>query len=174
MPIDKKIIVCVCRLVDGKQPYDVFKLAKLLNNQYFYVFIGGGDTDAVNKFRNAIESEGLFDRFRYINKIQNVEIHKYYKAADYVVNFNQHEIFGMALLEAMYQGTTVIARSAPGPEYLIEDGVSGYVKETLNEMASSILADHSVGNCARERVINSFNWVQTAQIILESYVTRHG
>lgn len=170
LPAEKKIVLCVCGLRPGKQPYDIFKLARVLDNSYFFAFIGGWDQEAEDSFRNKINQEGLKDRFRYKNKIPNVEIHKYYKAADFFVNFNQHEIFGMAVLEAMYQGLTVIARRAPGPEFIIENGKSGYLADTIDEMADFITNGYKTEIVGRERVVKDFSWDATAKIMLgETY-----
>lgn len=166
LPNKKRIILCVSRLVDGKQPYDIFKLARLLDESYYFVFIGGWDKVAEDAFCNKIKKENLQNRFRYINKLPNSEMHEYFKSVDFLVNFNQHEIFGMAILEAMYQGLTVVARRAPGPEFIINNGESGYIVDTLEEMAQVIQNDVQIGEEARNRVIHYFNWDNAARILL--------
>lgn len=166
LPLDKKIILCVCALREGKRPYDIFQLVNLLESDIFFVYIGGWNEKEEEKFRERIEKEGLKGRFRYINKLPNTEIHEYYKASDFFVNFNPNEIFGMAILEAMYQGGTVIARKAPGPEYIIENGKSGYVVDSVEKMAQIIKDGRNTGNEAHKRIIKDFIWEKTAQIFL--------
>lgn len=167
LPCNKKIVLCVSRLVKGKQPNDIFELARKLDDSLFYVFIGGWDETAESAFVNRIKNENLQLRFRYINKIPNVEIHQYYKACDILVNFNQNEIFGMSILEAMYQGATVVARKAPGPSFIIQSGISGYIVESIEEMSKMVTAATMCSKQARERVIEQFNWDSTAKTILQ-------
>ena len=168
IPLNKKVIVCVSRLVSGKQPYDIFQLADILDNSFYYIFIGTKNKEDEDNFRKSIIEHGLQGQFMYIPKIDNTEIHKYYKIADAVVNFNQNEIFGMAILEAMYQGATVVARSAPGPDFIIEDGKSGYLVESVEEMADVLQSIRDLGANAHERIINEFCWEHTASLFLEN------
>lgn len=165
---DRKIIItCVCGLRDGKRPYDIFDLAKQLDQSNYIVFIGGWDQATEDAFRLRIKKEKLEDKIRYINQIPNTEIHNYYVASDYVINFNPNEIFGMAILEAMYQKCTVVARRAPGPNYIIQDKISGYLVDTIEEMVEVINTRNYLGDEAKERIIEKFNWLSTAKLILK-------
>ena len=91
-------------------------------------------------------------------------MYQYYAASDYFVNFNTHEIFGMSILEAMYQGCVVIARRAPGPEEIIEDGVSGFLCASDEEMdrAFSDYRAQGMGERAEKRIRECFTWDETA------------
>jgi len=90
---------------------------------------------------NAIKNYGIENRVKYIEAVPNKEIHQYYKACDFFVNFNEKEIFGMSILEAMYQGCIVVAKKAPGPCFIIEDKSSGYLI-TTNEEAKMAIIQH--------------------------------
>lgn len=59
-----------------------------------------------------IEEYDVKAKIRYIEAVPNNEIHEYYKLSDFFVNFNDKEIFGMSILEAMYQECVVIAKDA--------------------------------------------------------------
>ncbi len=56
-----------------------------------------------------------------IDRIPNDQIWKIYAAADYFVNLCRTEIFGMAILEAMYYEVSVAALVAPGPSVTLQD-----------------------------------------------------
>ena len=167
LPLDATVITCVCGLREGKRPYDIFKLTKILDTNSYFVFIGGWDEDAENAFRDKIKEQKLECRFRYINLMANTEIHSFYVASDFLVNFNPNEIFGMAILEAMYQRLTVIARHAPGPDFIIENGKSGYLVDSVEEMATIISKAKPCGSQARQRIQECFQWSSTAKRILE-------
>lgn len=160
---DKKLIVCVCAIRPSKRPFDVFELAEYLNDSCEVVYIGG---PAQEKFVECVDSARKKVPFTYIPKLPNTEIHRYYKCADYFVNFNPEEIFGMAILEAMYQNCTVVARHAPGPDYIIENGKSGILVDSVKEMAEKINSNVSCESLAHNRVVDSFLWLNTAEKVL--------
>ena len=169
IPKDKKIIMCVSRLEISKQPLDLFKLIPLLKDEYFIIFIGTGQLK--NEFLKTKNKNDLNDKFCYIESISNTEIHKFYKISDYFVNFNENEIFGMAILEAMYQGSTVIAKSAPGPNCTINNGTSGFIVNSIEEMAYTINSNKKINSIdAYRHVINNFTWDGVAQSISNYYL----
>ncbi len=85
-----------------------------------------------------------------------------------MVNFNPNEIFGMAILEAMYHNCTVIAINAPGPNCIIEDQKSGFIAHSIQEISSIIKSDVKAYN-ARKRILESFTWEKTAQTFLSHF-----
>ena len=76
------------------------------------------------------------------------------------VNLNTHEIFGMAILEAMYYENVVVALRAPGPELIIEDGVSGYLCDSEEELLETVknTDKQTMGTQAKRRVLQNFIW----------------
>ena len=76
------------------------------------------------------------------------------------VNLNTHGIFGMAILEAMYYENAVIALRAPGPELIIEDGVSGYLCDSEEELLETVKHTdrQTMGTQAKKRVLQYFIW----------------
>ena len=83
------------------------------------------------------------------------------------VNLNTHEIFGMAILEAMYYENAVIALRAPGPELIIENEVSGYICENEDELLQKALKvdKRTIGAAAHRHVENRFLWERSAEKI---------
>ena len=73
----------------------------------------------------------------------------------------------MSILEAMYQGCVVAARRAPGPEQIIEDGVSGFLCSSDQEM-DLVFSDprtERMGEAAEKRIQDYFTWDRTAEQI---------
>lgn len=162
LPQDKMIILCVSALRESRRPLDIFELSDCLNDSCQIVFIGQGPLAEVFNSRRV-----NYPSMIYINLVPNQGIHQYYRAADYYVNFNDGEIFGMAILEAMYQECTVIARHAPGPDFIIEDGESGYLRDSIQGMVDVIYSEKSLGEQARKRVEENFLWSKTADMVLK-------
>lgn len=162
-PENKRILLFVGRLEDYKRPFAALELLKSLGSLYYLVIIGNGSLR--EEVGERIKKEGLEEQTSYFEKIPNKLMYQYYKACDYYVNFNTHEIFGMSILEAMYQGCIVVARRAPGPEEIIEDGVSGYLCSTDEEMKNVIKTEKNeyIGQKAEERIFTNFTWEKSVE-----------
>ena len=165
LPKDKKIAIFVGRLEDYKRPLNAVKLINMLDDPWHLLMIGDGYL--YGEVENIIESNGLKDRITRISSVPNEDIHAYYKAADCYVNFNEQEIFGMGILEAMYQGCPVVAMHAPGPDDIVVDGETGYLCDDLSGMALAVnKVTPGMGDPANKRVTDHFSWESTAGIIL--------
>lgn len=167
IPLDKRIIVCVCALRHDKHPFDIFELSEKLNDDYIIIFIGGNGP-LKDEFTSRLHEKKTYRIINYLGQIPNKDIHSYYHIADYVVNFNPNEIFGMAILEAMFHDCTVVAINAPGPSCIIENRKSGFIVNSIDEMASIIKSGVKVRD-ARKRIMDSFTWDKTAQVFLAHY-----
>ena len=166
IPADKKIIVSVCGLRHDKSPFDIFQLAEMLDDSFCLIHIGTGPLE--KDFREKLKEKDYYKKIIHIERIPNTYIHSFYKIADYSVNFNPGEIFGMAILEAMYHDCTVIAINAPGPNYIIENEDSGFIVKSIEEMADIIQRGMKVKN-AHRRIMESFTWEKTAKKFLSYF-----
>jgi D-inositol-3-phosphate glycosyltransferase len=101
----------------------------------------------------------------------------FYAAADVVTMPSHYESFGMAALEGLACGRPVVATSAGGPAFVIEDGVSGLLTPpddhaALADRLERLLADDqlrtSMGAAAAERA-QRFGWPAVACDILRVY-----
>lgn len=161
---EKKILIYVGRLEKYKNPFEAIELIKRLNDEYILIMIGNGSlkSDILAK----IKKYGIEDKVYCLESIPNKEIHEYYRLSDFFVNFNDKEIFGMSILEAMYQECIVIAIEAPGPSYIIENGVSGFIVNDFENMDSLVnYIPSEIGGNARDRITSKFNWNIAANII---------
>lgn len=166
LPNDRKLIVYVGRIEAYKHPLDAITLMRLLPEKYDMVMIGTGTMNSI--VEQTIKTSEISGRIRRICQIPNKDIHKYYRAADYFVNFNPDEIFGMSILEAMWQGCTVIAHHAPGPDFILKDEKAGFLVNNLQEMHDIITSDRKT-NCSyvQNYIEKNFTWEKTAKIMLE-------
>jgi len=101
----------------------------------------------------------------------------YYRAADLCLVPSHHESFGMAALEAMACGATVVASRVGGLATTIQDGVTGVLVPPRDEVAlasaiASLLADESrrrtLGRLAA-RSAQTFAWPSVARALVDLY-----
>jgi len=101
----------------------------------------------------------------------------FYAAADIVTMPSHYESFGMAALEGLACGRPVVATSAGGPAFIVEDGVSGLLTPpndpaALADRLERLLDDDSVRTemavAARERATR-FGWSSVACEVLDVY-----
>lgn len=164
LPQNKIVILLVCALRPDKHPMDIFLLSEILGDKYLLVHVGAPWIQA-EEYLKKLKSDKKYRNIFFVGKIPNNRVHAYYEVSDYVINFNPNEIFGMAILEAMYHNTTVIARHAPGPDCIIENGISGFLCNSVAEMAQVIHSRKKVSN-AQKRILDNFTWSSTAKIFL--------
>lgn len=165
IPENRKILLFVGRLDPYKRPMQMIEVMRKLDDGYYGVMIGTGSlSEEINR---SIKENNLSSRIKRIEKIENSKIHKFYKAADYFLNFNEKEIFGMSMLEAMYQGCNVIAIASPGACEIISEE-SGYVVDGIDQMAQIIeKSERKDERIIRQRIIDHFSWDSSAKIFDE-------
>ena len=165
---DAQILLFVGRLDTYKRPLDLVPLLAALPENWQAVVIGNGAL--AETLQGEMQAAGLSARWVHIPSVPNTEVHAYYHACDVFVNFNDHEIFGMSLLEAMYAGCVPVARHAPGPDQIIEDGVSGLLLDgDAAVFAAGVQAaacSVAMGEAARRRIREHFLWDNSARTVL--------
>ncbi|MCD7883768.1 MAG: glycosyltransferase [Lachnospiraceae bacterium] len=160
---DDKVILFIGRLIEEKQPLRMVEIFSQLYKQdsnYRLLMVGSGLLNEVvdEKIMNA----DLTDVVMRIEKIPNSDIWELYRFADCFVNLNQQEIFGMAILEAMYYGCRVVAWHAPGPDFIIENNVSGCLVNNDSAVIEKCCAQVAVSENAHKRIVQKFTWKSTA------------
>lgn len=168
--VEDRVILFVGRMTAEKQPVkmvDIFRKVYQQDNHFRLVMIGQGEL--AQEVRLRIAKQDLAQQVTIYDKVPNDEMWEFYRLSDCFVNLNTHEIFGMAILEAMYYGNTVIALDAPGPSLIIENNASGYICSSEQEVVQKIVAvkDGQIGEMAKKRVEDSFLWDKAAEKILE-------
>lgn len=161
---EDKILLFIGRLIEEKQPLrmlDVFSEVYQRDQSYKLLIVGKGSLQ--DKLNQKISSLGIKDSVRQIEQIPNCDIWELYRIAECFVNLNQQEIFGMAILEAMYYGCKVVAWKAPGPELIIEDSVSGYLVDSNATVVNQIMETQYSPEKGKQRVLDCFTWENMAR-----------
>lgn len=162
-----KVLLFIGRMIDEKQPIrmiDIFAGIRENDTSYKLLMVGTGELKSAVEDR--IEKCNLQNVVQIVERIPNSDIWELYRLADAFVNLNQQEIFGMAILEAMYYGCKVVAWKAPGPNLIIENGRSGWLAESNEEVVEKILDTTDVGEAAHRSVLSEFTWESSAKKII--------
>lgn len=163
-----KILLFVGRLVPDKEPLELIEIfdqiSKSKPSTYKLIIVGSGYlNDSINQL---IKEKKLNNNVKVINKIPNNKIWEVYRISDVFINLSKKEIFGMALLEAMYYRCKVVAWDAPGPRYIIKDRVNGFVCQNKQQVIESILLEKEhMTDLANEHVVSNFTWKSSAYVI---------
>lgn len=162
-----KVLLFIGRLIEEKQPIRMIEiLSEIRNKNQDYKLLMVGTGELKTAVEEKISELKLADDVKMIDRIPNSDIWELYRMADSFVNLNQQEIFGMAILEAMYYGCKVVAWTAPGSSLIIEDGISGCLAESENEIINRIMDSEQFGQSAHSRIVGNFTWCNTAQAII--------
>lgn len=165
-----KVILFVGRMTAEKHPVkmiDIFRDVSRKDEHFRLIMVGRGEL--AEEVRTRISQYDLTRSVAIYDRVQNDEMWELYRLSDCFVNLNTHEIFGMAILEAMYYENVVIALDAPGPSFIIENNVSGYICYSEEEITQKILSARAgqTGKAAKKRVEDRFLWDKTAEKVLE-------
>lgn len=140
------------------------ELKEMSKRQKVTLMVGTGELK--NAVEERIKDHNLSAYVQMIERIPNSEIWELYCMADVFVNLNQKEIFGMAILEAMYYGCKVVAWKAPGPNLIIENGISGWLAESNQAVIEAVQCVSGISEAAHKRIIDNFTWESSAKKIL--------
>lgn len=172
-----KVILFVGRMIQEKQPVQMVELFAGLaaaDDRYRLLMVGSGELKeaVLRKIREC----GLESKVSMLERVPNSDMWELYRLAEVSVNMNRQEIFGMAILEAMYYDCPVVAWRAPGPSLIIEDGVTGWLVDNQEEAfmrIREVIQENGAGRSfamaekARERVEKEFTWNCAAEKIMK-------
>lgn len=155
------VLLFVGRMTAEKQPVKMIQLFEELyekDKRYRLLMVGQGEL--LESVQQEIKNCCLEQAVTIHKKVPNDRMWELYRLSECYVNLNTHEIFGMAILEAMYYENVVVALDAPGPALIIEDKKSGYICYSDEELIRKV-SNHDkalIGAQAKQRVIETFTW----------------
>jgi glycosyltransferase involved in cell wall biosynthesis len=155
------------RIATEKRPDHAVQLAKRTGRQLRMA----AKVDPADQQYYQSEIEPLLDHplVEFIGEISDAEKNEFIgNAAALVCPYDWPEPFGLVLIEALACGTPVIAYRRGSIPEIIEDGVTGFVCETLAEMADAV---ERLPLLDRQRCRASFEARFTADRMARDYVT---
>jgi glycosyltransferase involved in cell wall biosynthesis len=126
-PVEGKVVLCVSRLVRYKNVHLVLKVLKHLPKEYVAVVVGTGPEET--SLRELAMSLGLGDRARFVGRVADDDVYRWYRTATVLAHLSEIESFGMVCVEALAAGTPVVANDDRGG-----------LKETIGLFQPNIIA----------------------------------
>jgi glycosyltransferase involved in cell wall biosynthesis len=148
---------------------DAFELAREREPGLHLVLAGGGPEEL--RLR-----ERLGGRATFLGWLEGTELARAYATADIFLFPSATDTFGQVILEAQASGLPVIAVAAGGPLSLVEDRVSGLLREpqaraladAVLELASSpLLREHLARGGLRS--VRARTWEHTLELLADGY-----
>lgn len=174
--LDNRLLVVISRDTPVKGLRYLLEALAMLNRQYQLELV------VVAKGTDNRTTQGLMDTLdirhyvKIIDEIDTAELVNQYRLATIVVIPSIYEGFGLPAAEAMACGAPVVATSAGAlPEVVGDVGilVPPADAKALEEAISALIASpdmrQRLGEIGRRRIIDNFNWKNTAESTLEVY-----
>ena len=166
IPTDLPLVVQVSRFDKWKDPQGVIDAFQIARRQVdcTLVLVGNVATDDP-------EGQEVFsslcrcaeERIRILSVQDSALVNALQRRAAVVLQKSIREGFGLTVTEAMWKGTAVIGGNVGGIKHQIEDGVSGYLVDNVEDAAARIVTlvkdqalRERLGRNARESVCNRF------------------
>lgn len=167
---EDKIVLFVGRMTLEKQPVKMIQIFQKLyakDTNYRLLMVGQGEL--LEEVEQEIKKCQLEQVVNIHKKVPNDRMWELYRMSECYVNLNTHEIFGMAILEAMYYENVVVALRAPGPELIIDDERTGYLCDEEESLINRVLATDKtkLGQQAHGSIVERFLWEKSAEQMMK-------
>jgi trehalose synthase len=110
------------------------------------------------------------------NGISDLEVNAFQTASDIILQKSLREGFGLTVAESLWKGTPVIGGNVGGIKLQIDDGVNGYLVNTVEECAEKVLTllrnpvlAEEMREAAREKVKKEFLVTKNIQLYLRLF-----
>ncbi|MCH8888852.1 glycosyltransferase family 4 protein [Patescibacteria group bacterium] len=152
LPLDKTIILSVCRMVSFKGlPYLICAIAKLAARNIHYIIVGDGPEK--QRIQTLIDQNGLQDSVTLVGEIPMQDIHKYYKASDIYAltpieelviikeeSYIRTETMGRSFCEAIATNLPIVASLVGG----IPEVLKKYPHAVLVSQQNTVATTHAI------------------------------
>jgi trehalose synthase len=172
IPTDRPLVVQVSRFEKWKDPQGVIEAFQIARKEVdcTLVLVGNVATDdpeGHDVFASLCQCAD--ERIRILSVQDSALVNALQRTAAVVVQKSIREGFGLTVAEAMWKGTPVIGGNVGGIKRQIQDGVNGFLVDSIEQAAARIvqlLKDRSLasrlGKAARESVRSRY--LMTRQI----------
>ena len=160
------LLFSVARMELDKRPQDMVEILNGIKDRKNFKLLIVGKGPLRGEVDQKIRRYGLDDRVRVLESVPYEDMWKLYRMADYFINLNRDEIFGMAIMEAVYYCTPVAAIKAPGPSTTLK-GMKGHRLCKDDDEVARVLCDplpeqDDLEDSSR-KIVKIFSWERCAR-----------
>ena len=99
---------------------------------------------------------------------KGTDLARYYAQADVFVFPSRSDTFGVVIIESLASGTPIAAYPVPGPVDIIEQGITGFLGEDLQQVVDQCL---SLDRTSIEDASLKWSWAECWRIFQENLVS---
>jgi trehalose synthase len=146
--LDRPFVVQVSRFDPWKDPLGVIRAYRMVKREVpelQLALVGSlayDDPEGMEIYRSilpASEHDSDLHVFTNLMGVSNVEVNALQRLADVAIQKSLREGFGLVVSETLWKGTPVVAGRAGGIPLQIQDGVSGYLVDSVEACAERTL-----------------------------------
>lgn len=164
------IVSFVGRLKPEKHPVEVVELLGAIRQRKDVKLLMVGEGYLQEKIQAKIAELGLQEQVQMIQRVPYEQMWEIHWIADYFLNICSREIFGMALMEAVYYRSSAAALHAPGPDAILQ-GMAGHcLCESIEQAGEWVCGEQPAEADLAESsrlLLERFSW----RICAEQFVT---
>ncbi len=167
---DDVILLNVARLDHDKRTLELLRLFHEVRGKKKFRLLIVGEGELRQAVDEKIAEYGIGDEVRILDRVPYADMWKVYTMADYYLNLSKTEIFGMAIMEAVYYRTSVAAIEAIGPSLTLKGKKGHRLCATDEEIMDWILGPYPAQEDLAESadsMIREFSWDVTAKAFVD-------
>jgi len=156
------VVLMVSRLERGKGIHIAVQAAAIVlarRPDAIFIHVGGAhglDPGYAGEVRKAVSGRGLDTHWRWLGQLPPEDVAVWLRAADVFLHPNVGpEAFGMAVVEAMAAGLSVVASAIGGPTEIITQGVDGLLVPPGNAAALAKTLIELLEDAPRRKALGS-------------------
>jgi 1,2-diacylglycerol 3-alpha-glucosyltransferase len=179
IPLNKQMLLYVGRVAHEKNIGFLLKVVRRLSvQQPDILLVITGEGPAESSLHEQVRVLGIEKNVRFIGYLdRNTELNACYKAADIFVFASKSETQGLVLLEAMAQGTPVVAIAELGTASILIEGQGAHIAtedeivfaQKINDLVSNPLARNILGEVGRGYALKHWSANAKAEQMLHFY-----
>lgn len=139
---DDVVICTVARLQPEKRPLDMVDIFLRVKDKKKFRLLIVGQGPLRPALDGKIAENHLEALVKIIDRVHYEDMWEIYRLSDYFLNLNRGEIFGMAVMEAVYYQTSVAASDALGPRLTLKDMPGHKLCRDDGEIEAWLTADY--------------------------------
>jgi len=146
--VDKPLIAQISRFDPWKDPLGVISTYRLVKREVpdLQLALVGSMAlddpegwDCYHQIQQAAKDDPLIHLFTNLTGVGNVEVNAFQRASNVIIQKSVREGFGLVVSETLWKGTPIVAGRAGGIPLQLQDGVGGYLVDSVDSCAERTL-----------------------------------